>query len=318
MECQHEDHDAFHTLVAERAREPGRCDLVFPGVHFYRATSPVRIRYSIGFSAFVSVVAQGRKVVRLGGLELAYAPCHYLVVTGGEEIEGEIFEASPEAPYLSITVELPSDVIAKTLLALADADATIAAASAEAPVAFVAPVDRSIKDTVTRYVRACEDPLEQRLVAPHVLEELVFRLLRTDSAAVLRGAVGREPHAGAIQRAIRFMREHATETVSVEDVARHVGMSASHFAHRFSAIARTSPMRYLKQLRLHEARALMLADSLRVAEVAARVGYESASHFTRDFKSHFGATPGDYLRQFRAGSGERTAAPDIVEPAPAN
>jgi AraC-like DNA-binding protein len=76
-------------------------------------------------------------------------------------------------------------------------------------------------------------------------------------------------------------------------------MSPSHFAHRFRALARVSPMRYLKQVRLTEARALMLAGHAGVAEAAARVGYESASHFARDFKSSFGAPPARYVRALR-------------------
>jgi AraC-like DNA-binding protein len=98
---------------------------------------------------------------------------------------------------------------------------------------------------------------------------------------------------------MRYLRDHAARTVSVDEVARHVAMSPSHFAHRFRAVARTSPMRYLKQVRLQNARALLVADGLRVNEAAARVGYESASHFTRDFKSYFGAAPAEYQRRFR-------------------
>ncbi|MGZ3437923.1 MAG: helix-turn-helix domain-containing protein, partial [Polyangia bacterium] len=131
--------------------------------------------------------------------------------------------------------------------------------------------------------------------------------------AVLRAAVARDRDADSIQQAMLFMRAHATRPLSVEEVARHVAMSPSHFAHRFRAVARTSPMRYLKQVRLLDARALLLADGLRVNEAAARVGYESASHFTRDFKSYFGATPADYVRRFRiAGSGETIAAPGLA------
>jgi AraC-like DNA-binding protein len=213
-------------------------------------------------------------------------------------------------------IELPSDVIAKTLLALADANA---APVVDPAPAFVSAVDPVVKDTVVRFVRAIDEPLERRFVAPLILEELVFRLLRTDAAAVLRAAVVRDRDADSIQQAMRYMRARAMLPLSVEDVARHVGMSPSHFAHRFRAVARTSPMRYLKQLRLQEARALLLSDGLRIGEVATRVGYESASHFTRDFKSYFGATPAEYLRRLRsAGSGETTAALDIVEPRDAN
>lgn len=314
MECAQSNE--FRDMVAAHARFDGRCDALYPGVHFYRATQPTRFVKYLPFGPMVFVVAQGRKVARTGSLELVYAPCQYLVMTGNATFDFEIVEASPEAPYLSVGIELPSDVIARTLLALADANP---GPVAEPAAAFVAPAEPIIKATVTRHVQASDDPIERRVVAPLVLEELVFRLLQTDAAAVLRSAVCRDRDSDAIQEAMRFMRERARQPLSVEDVARHVAMSASHFAHRFRAVAQTSPMRYLKQLRLQDARALLLVDGLRVGEVAARVGYESASHFSRDFKSYFGATPAEYLRQFRtAGSGERTAVPDIVEAPDAN
>ena len=313
MSC--DDADPFRALLAAHAHEDGRCDAVYPGVHFYRATQRIRFTNTV-FGASLALVAQGRKRVRFGELELSYAPCHYLVITGEGRYDGEILEASPEAPYLSVLIELPSDVIAKTLLALADANASPAVEQAPA---FVSAVDPVVKDTVVRFVRANDEPLERRLVAPLILEELVFRLLRTDAAAVLRAAVVRDRDADSIQQAMRYMRDRAALPLSVEDVARHVGMSPSHFAHRFRAVARTSPMRYLKQLRLQDARALLLSDGLRVSEVATRVGYESASHFTRDFKTYFGATPAEYLRRVRlAGSGETIAALNIVEPRDAN
>ncbi len=305
------EEDSFAALIAAHAPVDGRHDALQPGVYFYRATQRTHFRKSLAFGPTLTVVAQGRKVARFGALELHYAPCHYLVVTGDVAFEGEILEAAPSRPYLAVCVELPSDLIARTLLALADARVF---PTIEPAPAFVSPADPTIKDTVVRLVRAVDDPLERKMLAPLVLEELVFRLLRTDAAAVLRASVARDRDAESIQRAMRFMRAHATRSLSVEDVARHVAMSPSHFAHRFRAAAHTSPMRYLKQVRLQEARTVLLSDGLRVSEVAARVGYESASHFTRDFKSYFGATPADYLRRLRqiAESGERSAASGIV------
>jgi len=76
-------------------------------------------------------------------------------------------------------------------------------------------------------------------------------------------------------------------------------MSPSHFAHRFRAVVRMSPMRYVRQLRLQHARRWLVADGLRVNEAATRAGYESTSHFTRDFKSEYGAAPGEYTKRFR-------------------
>jgi transcriptional regulator GlxA family with amidase domain len=207
-------------------------------------------------------------------------------------------EASTDAPYLALCMALAPEAVARTLLALADA-APATAAFPEQPAlpAFVAPLDAAVIGGVLRLLQALEDPLESRVLAPLVLDELVFRLLRSEAAAFVRGAV-REGDA-SIQEAMRYMRKNATQALTVEQVARHVGMSGSHFAHRFSAIARVSPMRFLKQVRLDAARELMLGQSVRAGDAALQVGYESTSHFTRDFKQAFGAAPGAYVRRLR-------------------
>jgi AraC-like DNA-binding protein len=152
--------------------------------------------------------------------------------------------------------------------------------------------------------------MERKILAPLIVEEIVFRLLRSDAAAIVRRAVTHEQDAH-IQAAMRFIRENSTRRLSVKEMARHVAMSPSHFAHRFRAVARVTPMRYLKQVRLQEARRLLLADGLRIAETATRVGYESASHFARDFKSWFGTTPGALVRSI-AGSGRTIAVQGIA------
>jgi AraC-like DNA-binding protein len=291
------DDGLFTRFLADRALHEGRTDSLQAGVYFYRASKLARFKKVLAVGPTLTIVAQGEKVARFGDLSLKYAPCHYLVVTGEVTFEGEILEASRERPYLAVCIEIPCDVVARTLLALADAQA--APSDGESVPAFVSPVEPAIKDNVVRFLEALDDPLERRMVAPLVLDELVFRLLRTDAAAVLRGAVARDRDAEPIQQAMRFMRDHARRSLSVEEVARAVAMSPSHFAHRFRAVARTSPMRYLKQIRLQDARALLIADGLRVSEAALRVGYESVSHFTRDFKTHFGTSPAEYLRRFR-------------------
>jgi len=287
---------AFAELVGSRAEVEGVTEARFPGVRFYRVSRPATFRKTLYLGPTLTIVAQGRKVARFGSLELSYDPCRALVVTGEASCEGAIIEASHERPYLAVCLAIPSDLVAKTLLALADANAP--AAEETAP-AFVSVLDGAIKEGVVRLLHAIDDPIERQIVAPLVLEEIVFRLLRSDAAAVVRRAVGRDRDDESIQEAMRYMRANADGALSVELIARHVAMSPSHFAHRFRAVARVSPMRYLKQIRMHEARALLLAPGLRVGEVVARVGYESASHFARDFKSYFGAPPGEFVRRFR-------------------
>lgn len=298
-------------VLQARATTDGVTQAAHAGVHYYRATAPVRFRKVPIFGPRLVVAAQGRKVAKFPSGELEYNANHYLVVTGGTQLEGHVVEASPEKPYLAMCIALAPEVVARTLLALSDAEPARKLAEPVVPPtvpAFVSPLDDAVAGGVVRLLQALEDPLESRVLAPLVLNELVFRLLRSDAASFVRGAV-REGDAG-IQEAMRFMRENATRSLTVEQVARHVGMSGSHFAHRFRTVARVSPMRFLKQLRLDAARELMLGQSLRAGDAAVQVGYESASHFTRDFKQAFGSAPAEYVRRFRASGAPQH--PDLV------
>jgi AraC-like DNA-binding protein len=291
------------TLIAARAPEEGTTLTSFAGMCFYRVTKPVRYKKSAVVAPRLIVIAQGRKIARFEGGELAYDEDHFLVVTGETTLEGHVLEASPERPYLAMCMELAPDVVARTLLALADADPDAARSrkdAAPALPAFVSRLDAPVTNAVARLLVSLDDPIERQVIAPLAVEELVFRLLRTDGAAIVRGAV-REGD-GSIQLAMRYIRANAARPLTVEGVARHVGMSPSHFAHRFTEVARVSPMRFVKHVRLDAARELLLADRVRVGEVALRVGYESASHFTRDFKQTYGAAPAEYLRRFRDGA----------------
>lgn len=292
---------SLFAAVEAGARSEGCTGSLHAGIRYHRLAAPAVFRKTPAFGVTLNLAVQGRKVARFGGRELAYDPAHYLVVTGETQFDGCVVDASRERPYLGVTIEIPAEAVVKTLAALADREA---APEVEVLPAFVAELDDAVASAVERLLRSVDDPLERAIVAPLAVEELVFRLLRSDAASVLRRAVAREANAGAIQRAMAFMRANAGRPLSVQAVARHVAMSPSHFAHRFRALARVSPMRYLKQVRLAEARLLLLGGGLGVGEAAQRVGYESASHFTRDFKSTFGAAPADYVRGVRG-----TAAP---------
>jgi AraC-like DNA-binding protein len=288
--------DELASLIASRIAGEGCADTLFPGVRFIRFAQPHSMSKTHMFGPTLNVVAQGRKVARFGSLELTYDPTRYCLVTGETQFLGSVVGATPERPFLGVSIDVPSELVAKTLLALGDADSE---PLAEPVPAFVDELDRPLRNAVLRLLHAIDEPQERRIVAPLVLEELAFRLLRSRGAAIVRGAVGHDRDAESILLAMRFIRANATRALTVQAVARHVGMSPSHFAHRFRAVARVTPMRYLKHVRMHEARALLLAGSVRVSEAARRVGYESASHFTRDFKSYFGASPAGYLARLR-------------------
>ncbi|WP_437284675.1 AraC family transcriptional regulator N-terminal domain-containing protein [Sorangium sp. So ce406] len=282
-------------LIASQAEAEGCTDAAFPGLRFVRLSRPSICPILHALGPTLTVVGQGRTTARSDEVELEVDASRYAIMAREAVFEEAVTEADSTSPYLAMSLEIPPDAIARVLLALADVSAEPVA---EAALAFVSDLDTPIEDAIVRLLRAIRDPVERRIVAPLALEELVFRLLRSEAAAMVRSAVGRDRDADKVHAAMRFLRANVERPLSVEDVARHVAMSPSHFAHRFRAVARVSPMRYLKQLRLQHARALLLSG-LRASEAAQRAGYESASHFSRDFKRCFGAAPGDYAERFR-------------------
>src|SRR5262249_3735345 len=166
--------------------------------------------------------------------------------------------------------------------------------------AYVSELDPGVRDALVRLLGTLDDPVERRLLAPLIIEECALRLLRSDAAATFRAAIGQDGDLPPVEAAMRFMEANRARALTVGQIARHVGMSESHFAHRFREVAGVSPMRYLRQTRLDQARTLLLSEGARPSEAAARVGFESTSHFTREFKRLYGAPPADYARRFRA------------------
>jgi AraC-like DNA-binding protein len=299
--------DDIVELVREKAQGEGRTASALPGVWFFRFDRPQPPAKARTSTMYLGFAAQGKKHVRVGGLELGYDRMSYLVLRGETDYEAQVVEASPQRPYLAMGIQIPPDVVVPMLLELVDGDG-VAAPPGEAPPAFVSSVDERLVGALVRLIRALDDPAERRVLAPLALREIVFHLLRTEAAAVLRQAVTRNGERGRIRDAMAYIEERAASRLSVKAIARHVAMSPSHFAHRFREIASVSPMQYVKIVRMARARVLLLADGLAAAEAARAVGYASASHFTRDFKRHFGLSPSSYARAFDRGSTARASA----------
>lgn len=305
-------------LIASHARHPGPTPSSLPGLRFNRAECASVFASGRTPSLALAFVAQGKKVCRIGDREFHYDAESYLVFAGETQFTSSVVEASRDRPYLSISLQLPSDEIVRTLLSLGDRAADPAPAADRDPApAFSAPIEPPLVDALCRLVATLDDATERQLIAPLVLSELVFRLLRSNAAAMIRQAASRHGDQARIDQAMTFMRAHLSRRLSVAAIARHVAMSPSHFAHRFREVARTSPMHYLKHVRLHAARVSLLQEACSPAEVAARVGYQSAAHFSRDFKSYFALPPAAYARQFRD-TGARSQDLAIRSQAPAS
>lgn len=278
------------------ATREGRISSVHPDVHYFRADRPFGPKPVSTGGVVMAVVAEREKVLELSdGQRLRYAPGEYLFFTREARYTSFIERATPARPYISVGLTIDPDVIAQTVLAIDDVREREPGADTDA---WAERMDDALAESFCRLLDSLADPVERRVLTPLIVREIVFRLLLSEHAGPLRRAVRADDP--RIRDAMQFAREHAADALTVEDLAKRVAMSPSHFAHRFREIARMSPMRFVKNVRLGQARLRMVRDGLGASEAALAVGYASPSHFTRDFKSQYGATPAAYARELRA------------------
>jgi AraC-like DNA-binding protein len=240
-------------------------------------------------------VLQGGKQLKVASHVLCAEPGDLVVVTRGADLQAVVHAEKPDRPYLALSVWFDPERVARALLRLAELEAPAAVGeSAEDFPAFTTTPTVGIVSAIERLLDAAEDPVDRTTIAPLILDELMFRLLRTDAAGAVRAGMGPPHEAARILDVMQFIRENHTRKLSVSVLAKRVAMSPSHFAHQFSRIAHLSPMKYVREVRLERAATLLGEKGARPTDVAKEVGFESAAHFTREFKRRYGTPPSRY------------------------
>lgn len=223
----------------------------------------------------------------LGEEVFVYDPGNYLVFTVDLPITFQIDEASEDVPYLGLRLDLDPAIVAAVM---AETDIRFKKGDAAAKAVDVGAVDVDLLDAVVRLVRLIERPKDTKLLAPLIKKEIVYRLLIGGQGARL-GHMIAAADTRRISMAIGRLRENLHQPLRIEDVANDLGMSVSGFHHQFKSVTSMSPLQYHKQIRLQEARRLMIGEDLDAASAGFRVGYEDPAYFSRDYKKQFGAPP---------------------------
>jgi AraC-like DNA-binding protein len=273
------------------------------GLKLYRADTPVSPTMT-SYSPSLCVLAQGVKQVMVGGRIFQYDPLNYLVVTVGLPVTARIIEASPKHPLLALTIDLNPARIGEVMLDLPDDSAP-----SDHPAALaVSAISDELLDAVTRLVNILDHPDDIAVLAPLFEREILYRLLRGRHASLLRQVVTAGSHLSQIGRATEWIRTHYADRISIDALASLADMSVTSFHRHFKAITAMSPLQYRTQLRLQEARRLMLVDAEDASTIALGVGYESVSQFSRDYRKMFGMPPGaDAARLRRSDALARSA-----------
>jgi AraC-like DNA-binding protein len=235
------------------------------------------------YEPVLCLILQGRKQVLLGERTLSFGPGECLLVSHHLPVCSRI----TQAPYLALALKV--DVATAREFHDDVAESALEATRARAAETHLA--DPGLLDALRRYLALADSPADARVLGPLILKEIHYRVLVAPFGGMLRSLLRRDSHASAIARAIGHIRGDIRSPIAIPDLARRVGMSASAFHKHFKTITSTTPLQYLKELRLLEARQLLRSGGASVTTAALDVGYESPTQFSREYARKFGVPP---------------------------
>lgn len=278
--------DELVERIARMLRADGSTEPL-PGLFLFRADAPTELRHTLFHPAFC-VIAQGCKEMMVGDTRYQYDPAHYLITTVELPVASQVTQASQKEPYLGLRLQLDPVLVGSVMV---EADPGTPRRPPAVTAIDVSSLDAALQDAVVRLVRLLDSPSDMRFLAPLVIREIVYRLLMGEQGDRLRYVTVLGGNTHRIATAIERFHKEFDQPLRVDEIAHDLGMSVSGFHHHFKAVTAMSPLQFQKQLRLQEARRLMLGEHLDAASAGYRVGYDDASHFNREYKSLFGTPP---------------------------
>jgi AraC-like DNA-binding protein len=289
--------------LKRRTGADGGHDTVVPALKLYRYSHPTEPTYLLQEPA-VYVVVQGRKQVTVGDATYIYDRSQYLAVSVELPVVGNVLEATPEEPYLCMTLAVDPRELA----------ALIVETGREAPrddhdgrALYVSRLRPALLDGFLRLVRIIDAPQDVSVLAPLILRELHYHLLQSEQFGRLAQMAIGDGRLRRVSGAIAWIKEHFAEPLQIEALAKRANMSPSALHSHFKAVAAMSPIQYQKRLRLQEARRQLMAGATSAEAIAYEVGYASASQFSREYARLFGQPPRRDAERVRSASVGETA-----------
>lgn len=282
-------------LIQQFTHNDGVFETAIPHLFVIRYSEVSEPAYRVYKPSFC-VIAQGEKEVFLAQERFEYGAADYLVASMNLPVVGQIIRASEEQPYLSIKLEFTHDQI---LEVINDANVRIIPNENAKRAIFVGQTEHTLIDATLRLMELLHRPDDIPFLAPLCIKEILYTLLKGPYGVTLSQIAMEGSHTYRIREAIDHLTSCFDETIRVEQLAEAANMSLSTFHRNFKEVTGMTPIQFQKQLRLQEARRILLSESAEAAEVAFRVGYESASQFSREYSRMFGSPPRSDVKQLK-------------------
>ncbi len=275
--------------------ESGRYPTAIKGLSISRRHDAKELQNCV-YNPLIAVVLQGTKRSVIGSEEYRYGENHCLVIGVDIPSANHVISASPEKPFLALSLDLDRYLIAQLA-------AEVPPSSRDGNGGYkgmaVAEVDPDVLDAFLRLIEILEKPEQIPILAPMIIREIHYRLLIGPQGEHLRMVNTLGTQSNQIAKSITWLREKYKEPLQVDELARKVNMATSTFHRYFRQVTTLSPIQYQKRLRLYEAQRLMLVENEDATIAALEVGYESPTQFNREYKRLFGEPPHRHVNQMK-------------------
>lgn len=279
--------DALGKSIA-RCTEKGELHTTeVPGLSLFRRDEPTE-PISGMYEPSICLAVQGAKRVILGEETYVYDAHHYLITSVHLPTIVQIIQASPEKPYLGLRLKFDLREVSQLMV---DSNLPQPRPLQSRRGMATGEVTLQLVNAFIRLIDLLADEKDIPILAPVIQREIIYRVLVGDQGERLRQIATAGSQSQHIAKAIGWLKSNYSQAISMDDLAAQANMSTSTFHHHFRSLTALSPLQYQKQLRLQEARRLMLAERMDAANAAFQVGYESPSQFNREYSRLFGAPP---------------------------
>ena len=282
-------------IASEFSTGEGIRDTIIPSLKIIKTSTPNEKIHTV-YKPSLCVILQGEKDVSLNETTLTYAPGEYIVVTVDLPVTGEVTEASAKKPYYCLMLEIDPVLVFDILKEQTQSKMINAKRGI-----FVGKVEDCMVDAFVRLLRCLKTPSDVPVLSPMIIREIIYRLLSSKHGEAVKqlGIVGSQTQ--RIAKVIDSIKTRYAASLNMESLAKEAGMSPASFHKYFKEITSMSPLQFQKQLRLQEARRLLMIGNLDAANVSYEVGYESPSQFSREYSRMFGLPPkSDVQKQRRS------------------
>lgn len=267
-----------------------------PSLFFMRYSNVTEPRHGM-YKPSLCMVVQGAKEVWLAKERFKYSPTDYLVASVDLPVTAQITESSFHVPYLGFKLEFTPGQI---LEVLSNSQPRIGPNENAKRAMFVSHTESSLLDAVIRLTRLLDNPKDIPILAPLFAKETLYRVLQGQHGVALEQTAIEGSSTYRIKDAIEHITKNFERSLRIDELAKIANMGVSSFHRHFKGVTAMSPIQFQKQLRLQEARRLLLSESTDAADIAFRVGYESPSQFSREYSRMFGLPPIEDVKRLRA------------------